>query len=129
MEITMADNVKVIAERGTSHSMNAPSERVFNIYHFAKVFEPMHPTRMFTSGDFRVAVFRMAPGQEQEVHLHPDTTHAWFIFEGQVEITMEDNRREIGGPGTFAAHPRNSVHGLKNVGADDVVYVTLSIGS
>jgi quercetin dioxygenase-like cupin family protein len=125
----MANGVKVIAERGSSYPMNGPEERVLNLYDFAKVFEPMHPTRMFTSEDFRVAVFRMAPGQEQEVHLHPDTMHAWFVFEGQVEITMEDDRRVIGGPGTFCAHPRGTVHGLKNIGTTEVVYVTLSIGA
>jgi quercetin dioxygenase-like cupin family protein len=129
MEILMANDVKVIAERGSSYPMTPPTERVFNIYDFATVFAETHPTRMFTSNDFRVAVFRMAPGQEQEVHMHTNTVHAWFVFEGQVEISMEDDRRELGGPGTFCAHPRNTVHGLKNIGDTDVVYVTLSIGA
>jgi quercetin dioxygenase-like cupin family protein len=125
----MAQTVKVIAERGSSYAKNAPSERVFNVYDFATVFDPMKPTRMYTGDEFRVAVFRMSPGQEQEVHLHPNTTHAWFVFEGTVEITMEDDARQTAGPGTFCVHPRNTVHGLKNVGLDDVVYVTLSIGA
>jgi mannose-6-phosphate isomerase-like protein (cupin superfamily) len=122
-------NVKVIAERGSSYEKNAPSERIFNLYDFATAFDPMKPTRMYTGDEFRVAVFRMTPGQEQEVHMHPSTTHAWFVFEGDVEITMEDDRRERAGPGTFCVHPRNTVHGLKNVGTTEVVYVTLSIGS
>jgi quercetin dioxygenase-like cupin family protein len=125
----MANKVKVIGERGSNYPMTPPSERVFSVYDFATVSDEMHPTRMFTSGDFRVAVFRMAPGQEQEVHMHTNTVHAWFVFEGKVETTMEDDRREIGGPGTFCAHPRNSVHGLKNIGDTEVVYVTLSIGA
>jgi quercetin dioxygenase-like cupin family protein len=125
----MSNAVKVIAERGSSYAMNDVSERIFNIYDFATVFDPMKPTRMYTGEEFRVAVFRMSPGQEQEVHLHPSTTHAWFVFEGTVEITLEDEQKTIAGPGTFSVHPRNSVHGLKNVGADEVVYVTLSIGS
>jgi quercetin dioxygenase-like cupin family protein len=125
----MSENVKVIAERGSSYAMNEPSERVFNIYDFATRFDPLKPTRMYTGSEFRVAVFRVGPGQEQEVHLHPDTTHAWFVFEGRVEITMEDQQRQIAGPGTFCVHPRNTVHGLRNVGENDVVYVTLSIGA
>ena len=124
----MSNAVKVIAERGSSYPMNTPAERIFNLYDFATVFDPMKPTRMYTSEEFRVAVFRMAPGQEQEVHLHPNTTHAWFVFEGTVEITLEDDQKQLAGRGTFCVHPHNSVHGLKNVGTDEVVYVTLSIG-
>ena len=125
----MSQAVKVIAERGSSYAMNDLSERIFNIYDFATVFDPMKPTRMYTGPEFRVAVFRMSPGQEQEVHMHPDTTHAWFVLEGTAEITMEDEQRQVAGPGTFCVHPRNTVHGLRNVGADEVVYVTLSIGA
>ena len=125
----MNSGVKVIAERGSSYAMNRSDERIFNIYDFATVFDPMKPTRMYTGSEFRVAVFRMAPGQEQEVHIHPDTTHAWFVFEGKVEITTESNERQIAGAGTFCVHPRNTVHGLRNVGDNEVVYVTLSIGA
>jgi quercetin dioxygenase-like cupin family protein len=124
----MTQGVKVIAERGSSYAMNDPSERIFNIYDFATVFDPMKPSRMFTGSEFRVAVFRMAPGQEQEVHLHTETTHAWFVCEGRVEITLEDNQTQIAGPGTFCVHPSGTVHGLRNVGDTEVVYVTLSIG-
>ncbi len=125
----MATPVKVIAERGSSYPMTDPAERIFNLYDFATAFERMHPTRMYTGDEFRVAVFRMTPGQEQEVHLHPNTTHAWFVFEGTVEITIEDDRKQVAGAGTFCVHPRGTVHGLKNVGDNDVVYVTLSIGA
>ena len=125
----MAGNVKVIAERGSSYEMTDPAKRIFNVYDFATVFNPMKPTRMYTGSEFRVAVFRMSPGQEQEVHMHPNTTHAWFVFEGEVEITLEDDAKTLAGPGTFCVHPINTVHGLKNVGKTDVVYVTLSTGA
>jgi len=124
----MPETVKVIAERGSSYAPNSPDERIFNLYDFATAFDPMKPTRMYTGPEFRVAVFRMTPGQEQEVHLHPNTTHAWFVFEGRVEITMEDGQRQEAGPGTFCVHPKGTVHGLRNVGQTEVVYVTLSIG-
>jgi mannose-6-phosphate isomerase-like protein (cupin superfamily) len=120
-------SVKVIADRGSHYEPNSPAERIFNLYDFAKVFDPMKPTRMYTGDEFRVAVFRMAPGQEQETHMHPETTHAWFIFEGTGEITTEAGKK-IAGPGTFCVHPHMTVHGLKNVGTDELVYVTLSIG-
>jgi mannose-6-phosphate isomerase-like protein (cupin superfamily) len=119
--------VKVIADRGSHYEKNTPEERIFNIYDFATVFERMKPTRMYTGDEFRVAVFRMAPGQEQEPHMHPETTHAWFVFQGTAEITTETGK-QIAGAGTFCVHPHMTAHGLKNVGDDELVYVTLSIG-
>jgi quercetin dioxygenase-like cupin family protein len=124
----MPTEVKVIAERGSSYEKTPLTDRILNIYDFATVFEPMKPTRMYTGDEFRVAVFRMSPGQEQEVHMHPSTTHAWFVFEGTAEITLENGESRVCGPGTFAVHPHDTVHGLRNVGTDEVVYVTLSIG-
>jgi mannose-6-phosphate isomerase-like protein (cupin superfamily) len=42
---------------------------------------------------------------------------------------MEGGRREAVGPGLFLVHPRNSVHGLRNTGDENLVYVALSIGA
>jgi mannose-6-phosphate isomerase-like protein (cupin superfamily) len=42
---------------------------------------------------------------------------------------MEDGRRETIEPGIFSVHPRNSVHGLRNIGDEDLVYIALSIGA
>lgn len=120
--------VKVIASRGTSYANTDPHERIFNILEYAMAFPELKPTRMYTGDEFRVAVFRMKPGQEQEVHMHPETTHAWFVLSGTGEVTMEDARRERVGAGYFCVHPRTTVHGIRNVGADELVYVALSIG-
>jgi mannose-6-phosphate isomerase-like protein (cupin superfamily) len=61
--------------------------------------------------------------------MHPATSHAWFIVSGKGEVTMEDGRRETIEPGIFSVHPRNSVHGLRNIGDEDLVYIALSIGA
>jgi mannose-6-phosphate isomerase-like protein (cupin superfamily) len=120
---------RVIASRGTSYVPNDPSERIFNILDYAKAFPgDLKPTRMYTSDEYRVAVFRMLPGQAQEVHVHPSTTHAWFVLSGTGTVTMEGDREQEVGTGTFCAHPRSSVHGIVNTGTDELVYVVLSIG-
>lgn len=83
---------------------------------------------MYVGDEFRATVLTLTPGQAQETHMHPATSHAWFIVSGSGELTMEDGHREIVGTGMFCVHPRNTVHGLKNVGSDDLVYIALSIG-
>jgi mannose-6-phosphate isomerase-like protein (cupin superfamily) len=121
-------SVKIIADRGTSYEPNPPEDRIFRIEDFAHAFDPLKPTRTYTGEDFRVATFRMRPGQEQEPHIHPETTHAWFVLTGTGDVTMEDERHERVGPGTMCIHPRSTVHGIRNVGDDDLIYVVLSVG-
>jgi mannose-6-phosphate isomerase-like protein (cupin superfamily) len=74
-------------------------------------------------------VITLVPGQAQQVHMHPATDHAWFIVSGTGEVTMEDGKCEKVEPGLFLVHPRNTVHGIRNVGTDNFVYIALSIGA
>jgi mannose-6-phosphate isomerase-like protein (cupin superfamily) len=123
--------VKVIEDRGSYYPPNAPDERTFQIADFAKPGDdPSKATykRMYTGDAFRVAVYNMQPGQGQEPHLHPETTHAWFVVSGTGEMTLEDEKTEIVRAGTFCVHPKTSVHGIRNVGTDEFVYVVLSVG-
>jgi mannose-6-phosphate isomerase-like protein (cupin superfamily) len=84
---------------------------------------------MYVGDEFRAVVITLPPGDAQEPHMHPATSHAWFIVSGKGEVTMEDGRRETIEPGFFSVHPRNSVHGLRNIGDGNLVYIALSIGA
>jgi mannose-6-phosphate isomerase-like protein (cupin superfamily) len=84
---------------------------------------------MYVGDDYRAVVITLAPGQAQEVHMHPATDHAWFIVSGKGEVTMEGGRRENVEPGIFLVHPRNSVHGLRNTGDENLVYIAVSVGA
>jgi len=108
-------DVKVIASRYTDRPKTDPAARVFRIADYIVV-----------NG---AVVITLPPGDAQEPHLHPATSHAWFIVSGKGEVTMEDGRREMLEPGMFSVHPRNSVHGLRNIGEDNLVYIALSIGA
>lgn len=122
-------DVKVIAARYTDRPKTDPSQRIFRIAdHIVVGPEKLRSGRMYVGDEFRAVVITLSPGQAQEPHLHPATTHAWFIISGKGEVTMEDGKREIVGPESFLVHPRNTVHGLKNVGDDNLVYIALSIG-
>lgn len=123
--------VKVIEDRGSYYPPNAPDERIFRIADFAKPgADPSKASykRMYTGDAFRVAVYHLLPGQGQEPHIHPETTHAWYVVTGTGEVTMEDEHTETVEGGTFCVHPKTSVHGIRNIGMDVFVYVVLSVG-
>ena len=122
-------DVKVIAARFTDRPKTDPAARVFRIADHIVLGGETRAGRMYVGDEFRAVVITLPPGDAQEPHLHPATSHAWFIVSGKGEVTMEDGRREAVEPGIFLVHPRNSVHGLRNVGDDNFVYIALSIGA
>jgi mannose-6-phosphate isomerase-like protein (cupin superfamily) len=123
-------DVKVIAARYKDRPKTDPAQRIFRIAdHIVVGPEKLRAGRMYVGDEFRAVVITLSPGQAQEVHMHPATSHAWFIVSGKGEVTMEAGRRETVEPGCFLVHPRNSVHGLRNTGDDNLVYVALSIGA
>jgi quercetin dioxygenase-like cupin family protein len=122
-------DVKVIASRYTDRPKTDPAARVFRISDHIVEKGETRAGRMYVGDEFRAVVITLPPGDSQEPHVHPATSHAWFLVSGKGEVTMEDGRREIVEPGMFLVHPRNSVHGLRNIGSDNLVYIALSIGA
>lgn len=122
-------DVKVIAARYKDRPKSDPAQRVFRIAdHTPEASEKIRSGRMYVGDDYRAVVITIGPGQQQDVHMHPETDHAWFIVSGSGEVTMEDGKVEKMEPGIFAVHPRGTVHGLRNTGKDPFVYIALSIG-
>lgn len=122
-------DVKFIASRYQNRPKTDPGARIFSIAdHVVVDGEKLRSGRMYVGDPFRAVVLTLVPGQAQKTHIHPATDHAWFIVSGTGEVTMEDGKREIVGSGHFLVHPRNTVHGLLNVGKDNLVYVALSTG-
>lgn len=123
------EDVKVIAERYTDRPKTDPHDRVFTIADFIVVGEEkLRAGRMYVGDEFRAVVITLSPGQAQTLHMHPDTSHAWFIVSGGGEVTMEDGRKESIQAGQFAVHPSHSVHGLRNDRSENLTYIALSIG-
>jgi mannose-6-phosphate isomerase-like protein (cupin superfamily) len=122
-------DVKVIAARYTDRPKTDPNQRIFNIADYIVVGEEKARSgRMYVGDEFRAVVITLQPGQQQETHMHPATSHAWFVISGHGEVTMENGRTEPIGPGMFSVHLRNSVHGIRNTGDENFVYIALSIG-
>ena len=122
-------DVKVIATRYTDREKTDPNARIMNPADFIKVNpEKLQSGRMYVGDEFRAVVLTLTPGQAQTVHMHPETSHAWFIVSGSGEVTMEDGRKERASAGQFCVHPRNSVHGITNDTNENLTYIALSIG-
>jgi mannose-6-phosphate isomerase-like protein (cupin superfamily) len=127
----MSENseVKVIAQRYQDRPKSDPSTRGWKIAdHVIVDAEKLRSGRMYVGDAFRAVVLTLVPGQGQKLHMHPETDHAWFIVSGTGEVTMEDGRKEMVGANHFMVHPRGSVHGIFNVGTDNLTYVALSTG-
>jgi mannose-6-phosphate isomerase-like protein (cupin superfamily) len=123
------EDVQVIAQRYTDREKTDPAERIFTIAdHIVVGDEGVRAGRMYVGDDFRAVVITIKPGQQQKVHMHPNTVHAWFVVSGTAEVTMEDGKKDRIGPGRFAVHPRNSVHGIRNDTQENFTYIALSIG-
>ncbi|HEV8020110.1 MAG TPA: cupin domain-containing protein [Candidatus Lustribacter sp.] len=124
------DDVKVIAARFTDRPKTDPDARVFTIAdHIVVGAEKQRAGRMYVGDEFRAVVITISPGEAQTVHMHPETSHAWFVVSGSGLVTMEDGRQERIEAGQFAVHPRNSVHGLLNDRDENLTYIALSIGA
>jgi mannose-6-phosphate isomerase-like protein (cupin superfamily) len=104
-----------------------PNRRVYKIEDFAIPHDgQVKPTPMYKGDELSSAVFCMLPGQEHEPHTHPTTTHAWLIMQGTGEVLMEDGRCEAVRPGSVCIHEKTRLHGIRNTGADNLIYITIS---
>ena len=123
-------DVKVVAARYTDRPKTDPAKRVFRVAdHVVTKADKLGSSRMYVGDEFRATVNTLLPGQAQETHMHPETSHAWFIVSGTGEVEMENGKREPVGEGYFLVHPRNSVHGLYNTGSETLTYIALSLGA
>jgi mannose-6-phosphate isomerase-like protein (cupin superfamily) len=124
------NDVQVIAARFTDRPKTDPNARIMTIADHIVVGKAKERAgRMYVGDEFRAVVITISPGEEQAVHMHPETSHAWFVVSGSGVVTMEDGRTERIEAGQFAVHPRNSVHGLRNDRGEPLTYIALSIGA
>lgn len=57
-------------------------------------------------------------------HTHADHVDAFYVLEGQVQFQVADEPR-VGGPGTFVAARRGSVHGFRHAGPEPIRFLNL----
>jgi mannose-6-phosphate isomerase-like protein (cupin superfamily) len=58
-------------------------------------------------------------------HTHPHTDHFLYIIQGQIELTVEQERRIINA-GDFVTIPHNVPHGMRRLGPSEVLFLDVS---
>ena len=122
-------DVKVIAARYTDRPKTDAGERVFRIAdHIVVGAEKLARGGCMSATSFaRWSSPCPRPGSGGP---HASGDGSCLVHRiGEAEVTMEDGRRETAKPGVFFVHPRNSVHGLRNNGNENFVYIALSTGA
>lgn len=120
-------NVQVIESR-VAQPLTDPQQRVFTIPGFAGA-EVLKARRIYTGEEFAAILITLLPGEQQAPHVHPATTHAWYIISGTGVAVLDENREEPIGPGMLAVHTHGTIHGLRNTGAEPLRYLTISMGA
>jgi quercetin dioxygenase-like cupin family protein len=77
--------------------------------------------------DVIVTWFRYAPGEKgPEPHVHHHHTDAFYVLEGEVEISLGPEPETVRAtPGTFAAAPPDVVHTFRSASDSDAVFLNL----
>jgi quercetin dioxygenase-like cupin family protein len=78
-----------------------------------------------------VTWFRYEPGEKgPEQHVHHHHTDAFYVLEGELELTLGAERKVVTAlPGTFAAAPPNTLHTFRNGSAETVILLNLHVPS
>lgn len=121
-------NVQVIESR-VAQPLTDPQKRVFPIPAFAAAAEVLKAQRIYTGEEFAAILITLLPGEQQAPHIHPATTHAWYIISGTGVAVLDEDREEPVGPGMLAVHTHGTIHGLRNTGAEPLLYLTISMGA
>jgi mannose-6-phosphate isomerase-like protein (cupin superfamily) len=110
--------------------MSDPKTRIYHVDDYRQSSPgDVRPSPMYRGDELSSAVFQLLPGQEHKTHVHDDVSHAWVVLQGLGECLMEDGRIEPLRPGSVCFHPRTRPHGVRNTGAENLIYVTVSVSS
>ena len=105
-----------------------PERRAYDLDRYRRT-DParVRGTPVYRDTNLSAAMFTLLPGQAHEAHTHPATSHAWVVLSGEGECLLEDGRVEPLRVGTLCIHPKTTVHGVRNTGAVNLVYLTISV--
>ena len=78
-----------------------------------------------------VTWFSYKPGEQgPEQHVHHHHADAFYVLEGELELTLGAERKVLTAlPGTFAAAPPNVLHTFRNASTEAVVFLNLHVPS
>jgi quercetin dioxygenase-like cupin family protein len=72
---------------------------------------------------FGVNAIMLPPGYETGRHFHDEQQELYFLHEGRIEITLNDDTTHVLGPGGLARVDAQTIRKIKNVGDGPCVYL------
>ena len=76
--------------------------------------------------DASVVVWNLEPGQENDVHTHPENMHVFYVLEGEGSYVRADGKTVPVRAGQCVIVPRKQVHGIRNTGSERLSYLAVS---
>jgi len=82
-----------------------------------QLFDDEAPTAVLASAttELGLIMWNLAPGQENDYHVHPGTEHLHIIVQGEVEYTLADGPPRTLTVGQAVLVPAGIPHGIRNV--------------
>jgi quercetin dioxygenase-like cupin family protein/NAD-dependent dihydropyrimidine dehydrogenase PreA subunit len=68
----------------------------------------------------------LRPGAEQGRHVHAHSEQTWYALRGTGSLLLADGAEKVFTAGDVVRFPENTVHGLKNTGDTEFVYVSVT---
>ena len=89
-----------------------------------QIFDKQAPTAVLTSAttELGLIMWNLAPGQENDYHVHPSTEHLHIIIQGEVEYTLGDGPSRTLTVGQAVLVPAGIPHGIRNVSDEPASY-------
>lgn len=86
------------------------------------------PTAVLASAttDLGLIMWNLAPGQENDYHVHPNTEHLHIIVEGEVEYTLGDHPPTMMTVGQAVLVPAGIPHGIRNISNAPASYLAVA---
>lgn len=78
-----------------------------------------------TTAHAAVATYCLLPGQEVKAHRHPGGQDTWVILAGEGEYYLGDGAVQPIRAGDIAVAEAGRVHGARNSGSADLVFVSI----
>ncbi|MFY0614705.1 MAG: cupin domain-containing protein [Hyphomicrobiaceae bacterium] len=66
------------------------------------------------------------PGATQDRHAHDGAEQIWLVEQGNGELLTADGGSEALSEGDVVRTPSGEIHGLKNTGSNDLIYVSVT---
>jgi quercetin dioxygenase-like cupin family protein/NAD-dependent dihydropyrimidine dehydrogenase PreA subunit len=73
-----------------------------------------------------VTEVHIRPGACQERHTHPGSEQIWYALRGKGTALLPDNREHPFTAGDVVRFAENTVHGFRNTGSEEFVYVSVT---